>query len=144
MTLAPVIEDVITKSKYSSYDTIITLQPTSPLRDATEIMGAHFMLKLSKNADSLISVNEVCHSLWEKENGQLVPLKYDKINRQNIVPAYKGNGAIFITKRDVLINKHDRLGDFIVDYTMPEWKSIDIHCREDLELAEYYAEKYLK
>ena len=142
--LAPVIEDVITRAGYSSYDTIFTLQPTSPLRDSLDIDHAILAFKLTDTADSLLSVTEVFHSLWKPSGDYLIqPLKYEKMNRQDVVPYFKGNGAIFISKRDVLINKHDRLGDKISYSIMPEWKSIDIHYQKDLDLANYYAEKYL-
>ena len=46
------------------FDTVCLLQPTSPLREAVDIIEAYDVYRL-KNADSIISVCEVEHSpMW--------------------------------------------------------------------------------
>ena len=138
--LAPVIIDALGKveSFYGrQFKNIITLQPTSPLRDAKEINYAYLRFKQLK-ADSMLSVTEELHSIWASENGYAEPLVYSKVNRQEARPHYLGNGAIFITSREILLENRDRIGGKVAIHPMSKINSIDIHTQEDLELAEYY------
>ena len=89
----------------------------------------------------MLSVREERHSLWGLENGEVVELYKPEVNRQSAIPYYLGNGAIFITKRDILFNEKDRLGGRVALYIMDEVQSLDIHTIHDIELAEYYMKK---
>ena len=138
--LAPVIIDALknTESVYQeNYDLIFTLQPTSPLRTEKDIVNAMQFFR-KRNADSLLSVVEERHSLWGIDNGEVIELYKPRVNRQNAVPYYLGNGAIFITKRDILITEGDRAGGKIAVYAMDKTHSLDIHDINDIKLAEYY------
>lgn len=119
------------------FDNIITLQPTSPLRKAKHIREAFERFR-KLACDSLLSVTEELHSIWASENGYAQPLVYSKINRQHSKPHYLGNGAIFITKRQILIDNKDRIGGNVGVHPMDTRSSLDIHTAEDLSLAEYY------
>ena len=133
--LAPVIMDVA--EKYPSYDTLVTLQPTSPLRTRKDIKYAIYTFQQCK-ADSLISVTEETHSLWRIDNGTIEPIHYPKVNRQWAEQLYRGNGAIFITKRKTLMEEQDRLGGKIAIYIMGDRESVDINHIEDFQVAELF------
>ncbi len=119
------------------FDTIATLQPTSPLRTCVHIDEAYTSFRRQR-ADSLISVTEERHSIWTMTNGLVTPIHYPKINRQWTNPYYAGNGAIFITKRRTLLEQKDRLGGKVGLYVMDEKSSCDIHTMEDIKLADYH------
>ena len=141
--LAPVIFDALetAESRYQHmYNTIVTLQPTSPLRTSKHIIEACAQFERTK-ADSLLSVVEETHSLWGINNGEVEELYNPKVNRQTAIPYYLGNGAIFITKRDTLLKHENRLGDKIALYIMDARSSLDIHTLEDLELAEWHLKR---
>ncbi len=87
---------------HTTYDTIFTLQPTSPLRTCVNIDEAYTSFRRQR-ADSLLSVTEERHSLWKTSNGKLEKIFQPTVNRQYFEPFYVGNGAIFITKRKVLL-----------------------------------------
>ena len=138
--LAPVILDAYLQTKTTA-QAVITLQPTSPLRKARDIIGAVERFE-ETHADSLLSVTEDYHSIWErKPTGELAQLKIRTLNRQFEAPLYIANGAIFITKSALLLEKKQRLGGKIEIYVMPQENSIDIHTKDDVELAEFYFKK---
>ncbi|MGF1807623.1 acylneuraminate cytidylyltransferase family protein, partial [Aliivibrio sifiae] len=79
----------------------VVLQPTSPLRESSDIDGA-ISLFIEKEADSVISYCEEYHPItWHKyidKNGKLEDIFDNNIlkNRQDIRPSYYPNGAIYV------------------------------------------------
>lgn len=121
------------------YDTVILLQPTSPLRTATQIVEA--LSLYTQSIDMVVSVLKLKNpSLIFKENdsGYLTAAFLDKTaRRQDVVnPLYKYNGSIYIMNTDSL--KKKRIRDFtnIVKYVMPRKMSVDIDSAGDWELIE--------
>ena len=121
---------------------IVCLQPTSPLRSAEDIDQA-VTLCLSSGADSVVSLCQVeHHPYWMKKvvAGRVYPLmeiadeKYPR--RQDLPPVYQLNGAIYVTKRNVLLEEERLLGKHTLAYIMPQERSIDIDTPLDLKLAE--------
>lgn len=137
--LAPVVIEALSQMEKGNkiYDTITTLQPTSPLRTAQHIVEAMERFNSTK-ADSLLSVTEELHSIWSQGKSYAEPLVYSKTNRQYTTPHYVANGAIFITKRNILLDSKDRIGGKVTLYPMSKKASIDIHNIEDIRLAEWY------
>ncbi len=124
------------------YDYVVVLQPTTPLRTAGDIDGAVMKL-IQSGADSVISVVDVgaLHPYRMKRivNGFLVDYAKEEIEnmpRQNLPPIYIRNGAIYATKRDVLVKKRTFKGTACVPYEMPDERSVNIDSKLDLLLAE--------
>ena len=124
------------------FDYILLLQPTSPLRTAEDIDGA-YRLCSEKNADSVVSVCEArSHPYWTKRidaNGRLedfVASCEDYPQRQSLPPAYALNGAIYLVKRDVLMEKQAIHTDRTYAYVMPPERSLDVDSPWDLHLAD--------
>lgn len=143
VTLAPVIVHALetAEKRYNHpFANVFTLQPTSPLRTDADI-GKAFDLYKREEADSLISVTEERHSLWGIDNGKVEELYKPTVNRQWAVPYFIGNGAIFITKRSILLSEKTRVGGRVALYVMDKKSSMDIHYKEDIELAEWYLGK---
>jgi len=123
-------------------DIIVCLQPTSPLRSAEDIDQA-VTLCTSTDADSVVSLCQAeHHPYWMKKvvKGRVYPLigadgnKYTR--RQDLPPVYRLNGAIYVTKRKVLMEEERVLGEHTLAYIMPQERSIDIDAPIDLKLAE--------
>ncbi len=136
--LTPVLINALKRYEYKTnqtVDTITCLQPTSPLRTAGHIAMAFKTFQDTK-ADSLISVCEERHSLWHFENGEFKAIRKTQVNRQLMEPFYVGNGAITITKREFLL-AGDRFGGKVVPFVMDPPSSLDIHTKEDLEMAQW-------
>lgn len=121
---------------------ILLLQCTSPLRSEMDIEDALSQME-STNADSLLSVCSTNSFFWKKDDltGATIA-QYDYKNRPKQLDltseemVYRENGAIYITKRDILMNQHNRLGGKITLYVMPEHLSMEIDSEYDFWLAE--------
>lgn len=122
------------------YDYIITLQPTSPLRDSNDIDKSIIDI-VAKEGDSLISVFESKYFMWEKKRKFFKPINYDYKNRPRSqdFSFFIENGAIQITKPKILLQTSNRLGGSICISVMSENKSIDIDTLEDLKKAKLLA-----
>ena len=124
-------------------DWVYLLQPTDPLRTVTDIEEA-FQLALAGGCDSVISVVQVfaVHPILMKriENGFLLPYcieEKENTRRQDYQPpAYMRNGAIYITRRDVLIERNSEWGDTIRPYIMPPERSVGVDSELDLKLLD--------
>lgn len=124
-------------------DWVLLLQPVSPLRLPLDIENA-WQLARTTDCDSVISVAQVTagHPISTKriENGRLLPYCIEEIEgtrRQDYSPpAYVRNGAIYLTRRDVLMNDNSIWGKSICPYVMPDERSINIDSELDFKLAE--------
>ncbi len=125
-----------------TFDNLMLLQPTSPLRTAYDIRKAFELLK-EKNANAIISVTEMEHSpLWSNvlpKDGNMddfIPKKYN-VARQNLPTYYRYNGAVYLLKNtlfDKLLDSDSWKKTFA--YIMPKERSVDIDDEYDFLLAE--------
>ena len=128
-------------------DNVVILQPTSPLRTADDIDGAINLFE-SKNANSVISFCEENHPIkWHKnidKKGRVVSIFEDTIaNRQEEIPTYYPNGAVFVFKFSFLkLKKYYSENSFA--YIMDRSNSVDIDIIDDFEYAEFLIEKRKK
>lgn len=140
--------EVVVKHAISSmeekFDYIVLLQPTSPLRDTTDIDSA-FENLFSSNATALISVceydNKILKAFKENKSGYIVGIsnnKYPFMRRQDLPKTYMSNGAIYITKVDEFLKNNSFFTDKTISFVMNETKSFDIDTREDLKKVEKY------
>jgi len=123
-------------------DYVVLLQPTSPIRRASDI-GKAIETLIDGNGDSLLSVCENKSFLWSKDSK---PLNYDyraRPRRQEKEWELAENGSIYIMKTKLLLEKGNRLGGKIVFYVMPDWASFEIDAPFDFELVEYLTQKKL-
>ncbi len=132
-----------------SFDYIILLQPTSPLRTSQHIDEAIKQLS-KKNANAVISVTEVEYSpLWANtlaRDGSMVGfLKEDVLNKrsQELEVYYRLNGAVYICKTDKLLDA----GSFFLEnniyaYKMDTQSSVDIDTEMDFKWAQFLLETY--
>ncbi|MEC8043274.1 MAG: acylneuraminate cytidylyltransferase family protein [Verrucomicrobiota bacterium] len=136
----------------SSFDVIFLLQPTSPLRDATDIIRAwHFYLEAS--AQSCVSVKIADPSpSWIfsiNEQEQIHPLlgNWEFKPRQLEKKFYILNGAIYITSKDHF-NSSNASDPFLIPETkffiMDESKSIDVDSISDFKICEFMLKKLNK
>lgn len=119
-------------------DIVVLLQPTSPLRNTRHIDEALETFLINKY-DSLLSVCSSHAFLWKVARKGPYPLNYDfrsRPRRQDRELEYRENGAIYITKYDILINEHNRLGGKVGLYVMPEENSLEIDTEFDFWLCE--------
>ena len=135
--------DIAMKHAYlkinKSFDYIVMLQPTCPLRTSANIDKAAKII-LKKKYDRLLSVNIDTSFLWKKEKNFYNSINYNfnKRPRKQDIEFYKENGAIYITKKKILIKDNNRLGGKIGIFNMKNEISIDIDTLSDFKTAEHY------
>lgn len=126
------------------------LQPTEPFRTMADIEEC-IRLAVAGGCDSVVSVRQVfsVHPALMKriENDVLVPFCIEEkegTRRQDFAPAaYMRNGAIYLTRRDVLFGRGSIWGSSIRPYVMPEERSVGVDSEVDLKLVELMVREML-
>lgn len=136
-TTVAVVADVLNKVEYIP-KLVIVLQPTSPFRTKVNIIEA-IALAEKHNCDSLISVcetsNEILKTFCINDGGYAKGIYTDDAPfspRQLLPKVYKANGAIFISKPEVIKYYNRLYGKRLLPYIMSKENSLDIDSLEDL------------
>ena len=138
--------DQIREERGTDPERVVFLQPTSPLREPSDVAGAIQSFD-DQQLDSLFSdavLDDFCG--WIEEDGILKGKTFDPWNRgrrQTRKPLYMENGSIYVFKPSILRSTGNRLGGRIGRFTMPFWKSFEIDTHEGYELCEYFFHKCL-
>ena len=142
--IEPILHAVHWLDEHEGYrpDYVMVLQPTSPLRTAEDIKTA-VQLAQERQADGVVSVCPAHqHPYWMKritEDGRLadfLSLDHAYTQRQELPPIYALNGAIYLTRREVLLERRTFYTDRTYGYIMPLERSLDIDTPWDLHLAD--------
>ncbi len=125
-----------------TFDYLVVLQPTSPLRTAEDIDLAFEVISTSK-ANCLISVVEPEHhplkSFKANENGYLEGLvnnEYPFTPRQELPKVFQPNGAIYIIKTSEFLQRKTFFTEETIAFEMSPEKSIDVDTVEDIKKIE--------
>jgi len=140
-----VVIDLINRLE-DSYEYLVLLQPTSPIREPQDIENMINLLK-EKNADACVSVTqfEEPHPFKLKsiDNDGYVKSFIDgttsEVPRQSLPKAYALNGAIYITKIETILNEKTFLPKKTVPYIMDT--NINIDSEEDFIFLEAMVQK---
>ena len=127
----------------SSFDIIIKLQPTSPLRTSKDIDQALTLL-MDKRTNSIVSVCECSVSpLWTNTLPTDLSMKnfireeIKTANRQKLPTYYQLNGAIFISDWAGVKNRRSWFGENSYAYLMPKERSLDVDDPFDLKMIDF-------
>jgi CMP-N-acetylneuraminic acid synthetase len=142
----PVLQDVVRRleDEGGRYDAILTLQPTNPLRRASDIDGAIELIERT-GADSVISFVEV----GEKHPARMKFIDEDGIvldpsfaesfegqRRQELPKLFLREGSIYLTRRRTLMEENSLKGRHCRAWVMPVQRACNIDQPFDLFLAE--------
>lgn len=128
-----------------SYEYILLLQPTSPLRTAQHIDAAiqHYFWNKKSNQDILISIisapKKVGWLMYKKDSSYIdfcFDKKKRKSRRQELPDYYFPNGAIYFGPTEIMMHLSKNTSR-ILPFMMDEEASIDIDSPEDLGRAEH-------
>jgi N-acylneuraminate cytidylyltransferase len=125
-------------------DTVVLLQPTSPLRPENLLEEAFDKYK-SNAHDSLFTVTQSCEKLGKINGDTFSPLNYIPGQRsQDLEPLYFENGLLYICH-----SKQIRGGEIIAKNSYPYlvnhiFAMVDIDMLDDLDYAEYLLSKSTK
>lgn len=142
----PVIEHLVQHLEAQGLviDTVVDLQPTSPLRTVADIEGA-LAESARTGAELVVSVTEPSHNPYytlaeARADGTLALSKPAAYARRQDAPAVWGlNGAIYVWRRAALA-RAAREGFWAVParpYVMPRARSVDIDDLDDFVWAEW-------
>ena len=127
------------------FDTMMLMQPTTPLRTGEDVKEAYALLQ-KKQAKSVIAVCEVDHSpLWcdtIPDSGSMKGFGRKDlawVNRQDLRPYYRVNGAIYLLSvNGINIPPDDEIyEDNCYALFMDRKKSVDVDSEDDLALVEF-------
>jgi CMP-N,N'-diacetyllegionaminic acid synthase len=120
---------------------VMELQPTSPLRTAADIEAA-FALARDRRADAVVSVGPVQHHpYWMKTldaGGRLRAFMTPEgpaARRQDLPAVFAPNGAIYLARRDILLQHETFDVEQTFGYMMPAERSLDIDTEFDFQVA---------
>jgi CMP-N,N'-diacetyllegionaminic acid synthase len=119
---------------------IVLLQPTSPLRRSEDIDSAVALFERS-GADSVVSVCAAeHHPAWMRrlEGDRVLPFLEngpEYTRRQDMPPVYRLNGAVYISRRRILMEENLILGQDTRGFVMDAESSVDIDTLFDLKVA---------
>jgi len=142
--IAPVRHAVQWLAEHEDYrpDLVLCLQPTSPLRTAADIQAA-IDLARCKQADAVVSVTPaIHHPCWMKlvdEEGRLkdfITPAQPITCRQELPPVYALNGAIYLARSTVLLERGTWYTERTYAYVMPPERSLDVDTPWDLYLVD--------
>ena len=131
------------------FDTVMVLQPTSPLRAIEDVVGA-YNLFIEKKAKAVISVCECeyppvwCNTLTQDGNMESF-IKEENIRpRQELPSYYRVNGAIYLYTTDYIRKTDAIYTSSTYAYVMDKSRSVDIDDILDFKIAELYLEESKK
>lgn len=123
-----------------TYDYVVLLQPTQPIRKPGDIDNAISTL-INSNQESLASVTPVSeHPILmrtitkEGTLQSLLPIS-STVRRQDFPAVYKVNGSIYVNRINENFNSSTSLNDNLLPFFMDALYSVDIDSYEDLERA---------
>lgn len=130
------------------FDAVCLLQPTTPFRE-TGLIDECILKFKDGDFDSLVSVREVPkefnpHWIFEENQGSLKIATGEKeiiSRRQDLPKAYHRDGAIYITKTEVLLNQNSLFGKKIGFVDTSAFPNVNIDEPEDWEKAEVMLKK---
>jgi CMP-N,N'-diacetyllegionaminic acid synthase len=129
------------KNNNITFDYVVLLQPTSPLRTSQHV-DASIEKLLNSNETSLVSVCEADQSpilMRNIENDKLkevINFQGKNLRRQDLPTFYILNGALYINSTDMLTHKKRFVCENTIPYVMDKESSVDIDTMLDAKLVE--------
>jgi CMP-N-acetylneuraminic acid synthetase len=122
------------------FETIVTLQATSPLLRAATIDRAVRQCR-ERGDDTVLTVVDAPHLAWERnEAGDLAPAYHARLNRQELPPHYRETGGVVVCPRTVLASG-SRFGNRVSVVEVDKAEALDIDDHFDWWLVERTLER---
>jgi N-acylneuraminate cytidylyltransferase/CMP-N,N'-diacetyllegionaminic acid synthase len=137
-----VVIDALNAEKAQGHepDTIILLQPTSPLRSAKDILSALQVFKEGGGSDTVVSVCEVDHpTAWVgkiSSDSFFEGIELSGKRSQDYDKEYRLNGAVYAANVRLLHERYSLFSPRIRASVMPRERSIDIDDLIGLKVCE--------
>ena len=126
----------------TSYDWLVLLQPTSPLRRWEDIDGCLEKARAA-SASSCVGVSEPWTSPFlafrigsYERLDPLLPMDLRHVRSQDLPPTYEINGALYAARVPWFREHQTFIDENTVGYVMPQERSVNIDTQIDFALAE--------
>lgn len=126
----------------AAFDLIVLLQPTSPFRTGDDIDRTVALVRDSA-ADSAQTLVDAAYRPWQMvclSGDRCLPLfpdaAYRDLRRQDPPGVYQPSGAVYVTRRDVLMEQGRIIGADHRGLVVPWERSININSPWDFRIAE--------
>lgn len=122
-------------------DMLVLLQPTSPLRNPTDI-DASIDLLLKRKSDAVLSICRTEPLVFTKDKGDRLHLESNSVflkstNRQSLDSTYKFDGcAVYVIKPEILVKERTFCPKFTCAHVIPRWRAVDLDEPEDFVTGE--------
>lgn len=149
----PVMQDVVRRLEAAGdrFDAICLLQPTNPFRTSADIDACVARLAES-GADAVVSVLAVPaehnpHWVYFRDADGALRLSTGEpqpLPRRQLLPAaFHREGSVYVTRRDVLMERGSLYGDRVLGHEMDPARSVNIDTLADWARAEALVESLL-
>jgi CMP-N-acetylneuraminic acid synthetase len=119
-------------------DFYLQTHSTNPLLKAKTISKAiNSFLENYPIYDSLFSVTQIQSRLWDQLSRPINHNSNILLQTQDLPPVYEENSCLYIFTRDILLKKHNRIGDRPLMYTIKPEESWDIDNELDFKITEF-------
>jgi CMP-N,N'-diacetyllegionaminic acid synthase len=139
-TITPIV-DLLNRLS-DSYDYSVLLQPTSPLRTVQDIDEC-IQICFNENAKACVSVMEVDRHPYKMctiQQDRMIQPFFESVDwntrRQELPEIYVTNGAVYVTKVEVLLNEKTFHPHKTASYIMSKECSFDIDDEVDIHICE--------
>ena len=135
--------DFYKKERNRAFDYIVLLEPTSPLREVSDINKAIEQL-LCSDAEAIVGITKTedqnpAFLILKDKNEYLTGyenLEMKVLRRQDIKDVYFFEGTIYISEREMLLNKKTFYHENTIGYEVPKWKSLEVDDMDDFIMIE--------
>jgi len=142
-TIRDVLDTYEDKIKERNIQSVMILQPTSPIRTSQDIDRSIDLLQKNNDYNSLVSVCEMedvhpGRMYWLSKKGSLENImpEFENTRRQDNPPVYFRNGAIYMTGIDKLCETASIINNPILPYKMNSDYLLNIDGKRDLIIAD--------
>ncbi len=128
-------------------DAVMLLQPTSPLRRASDLTDALALLEQEPDAPGVVSVTRLLEphpaKVMRIEGGRLAPFVEEPAERprQALSEAYRFNGVVYLVRAAALRETRRVILPRSLPLVIPEERALNLDHRWDLILAEALLER---
>ncbi|TKX30184.1 flagellar modification protein B [Campylobacter sp. MIT 12-5580] len=141
----PVMRDALLQSEAhfnTTFDTLIDLDASAPLRRSEDIKKAYELFKQSGKENLITAVparrNPYFNLIEIKENGAIDTAKtYASTTRQDAPKCYDMNASIYIFQRQRLLESDSVFGTKTALYVMNEESAFDVDSEFDFKIVEF-------
>tara|TARA_B100000795_G_C22793167_1_gene437959 strand:+ start:990 stop:1691 length:702 start_codon:yes stop_codon:yes gene_type:complete len=137
------------EKKFGAFEQFVSLPPTSPLRNTSDILNAIDLLNITPNADLCLSISESSRNPFfnmvargNKNFLELAAQTHLPITRRQDAPAiFDITTVVYVAKTDFVKEEEGIFSGSVIGLEVPRERAVDIDDILDFEFAEFLYKK---